>query len=62
MYSIFEEYHSLVNLDLSNFDNRKVNNMKYMFYSCKSLIWLNLSSFNTENVKDMSIMFSNSIY
>ena len=44
---------SLENIDLSNFDTKKVNNMENMFIDCISLKKLDLSNFNTQNVKNM---------
>ena len=48
-----------IEVDLSNFNTKKVEYMDSMFNGCKSLINLDLSNFNTESVKDMSNMFQN---
>ena len=50
---------SLINLDLSNFYSKDVENMSCMFYECSGLKSLKLNNFNTVNVEDMSSMFSN---
>ena len=41
---VLYECSSLTSLNLSNFNNNKVNNMSYMFYNCSSL-----TSFNIKN-------------
>ena len=45
------------NLNLSNFNTQKINNMCAMFNGCISLIYLDLSNFITHNVTNVSIMF-----
>jgi len=55
---MFYKCYSLTNLDLSNFNTKKVIDMSYMFYDCNSLKNLNLLNFNTKNATNMSYMFS----
>ena len=56
--SLFSEFVSLQNLDLSNVYTDDVTNMHGMFAGCLSLTNLNLTNFNTTKVTDMSFMFS----
>ena len=55
---LFDECEKLKTLDLSSFDTRNVQNMKYMFWGDINLETINFSSFNTKNVTDMSYMFT----
>jgi len=48
---------NIIDIDLSSFDTKNVNNMSWMFCDCSDLTNLNLSSFDTKNVTDMSHMF-----
>ena len=57
MQSMFCDCHSLISLDLSNFNTANVTYMGYMFRDCSSLTSLDLSNFNTANVTDMNWMF-----
>ena len=59
MSCMFADCSSLTNIDLSEFNTKKVTNMSDMFANCSSLIALDLSKFNTNTVKDMSGMFYN---
>lgn len=43
---------------LNNLNTSEVENMKYMFNSCKNLTKLDLSAFNTEKVTNMNGMFA----
>ena len=54
---MFSHCSSLTSLNLSNFNNNKVEDMSYMFDSCSSLTSLNLSNFNTNNVNNVCYMF-----
>ena len=54
---MFYKCDSLINLDLSNFNTQKVNNMRGMFWGCNSLTKIVLSNFNTQHVTDMCCMF-----
>ena len=47
-------YKCEIDLDLSNSNSQKVENMSDMFYKCEKLILLDLSSFNTINVTNMN--------
>ena len=47
----------LKELNLHNFNTKKVTNMEKMFYNCKSLIKLNLNNFEIKKVKTMEYMF-----
>ena len=49
---------SVESLNLSNFNTKRVTDMKSMFFRCSSLKGINLSSFNTRNVKDMRFIFN----
>ena len=55
---MFSRCKFLTNLDLTNFNTKKVTNMEYMFENCKSLKNINLSIYNTNNVTNMRGMFS----
>ena len=57
MSYMFSGCSSLVNLDLSNFETNKVNNMENMFNECNSLKKLNLSKFNISNGTNVENMF-----
>ena len=46
-----------IEINFSNFDTSKVENMEYMFYDCSSLISLNLSNFDTSQVTSMQHIF-----
>ena len=58
MSCMFADCSSLTNIDLSEFNTKKVTNMSDMFANCHSLTNIKLSSFNTTNVTDMSYMFA----
>ena len=55
MRSMFYQYFSLTNLNLSNFNINNVNDMKYMFNEYFPLT--NLSNFITNKVTDMGYIF-----
>ena len=49
-------------IELTNFDTKNTNNMKYMFSECYSLKSLSdISQWNVSNVTDMEAMFSDCI-
>ena len=54
MSDMFLHCTSLINLDLSDFNTKNVENINYMFFGCNSLKNLDLSNFNTQNLKYMS--------
>ena len=56
MSEMFKSCQSLISLDVSHFDTKKVTNMCSMFQSCK-LTNLDVSNFDTRNVTDMTRMF-----
>ena len=58
MCIMFDGCSSLKELNLNNFNTKKVTNMSGMFKGCSSLKELNLNNFNTNNVTDMRWMFS----
>ena len=58
MEYMFDDCHSLTDLDLSGFDTSKVTDMGSMFTLCKELTALDVSGFDTSNVNDMDFMFS----
>ena len=57
MMFMFDDCHSLQELDLSKFNTNKVTIMTGMFCNCSSLKKLNLSSFNTDKIEYMMIIF-----
>ena len=57
-YGMFQEWTSLMGLDLSSFKTDRVRSMAYMFYKCIGLESLNLSSFNTDECISFDSMFS----
>ena len=54
---MFYGCNNLTTLNVSNFDTKKVTNMKSMFNNCKNLTALDVSNFDTQNVTDMGWMF-----
>ena len=54
---MFKRCKNLKNINLSNFNTEKVNNMNTMFKGCELLNNIDLSNFNTNNVIDMNYMF-----
>jgi len=50
---------NIINIDLSFFNSKNINNMSYIFYDCINLEKINLSSFDTKNVTNMESMFDN---
>ena len=60
-YRMFYECSNITEIDLSNFNTSKVNEMRSMFYGCSSLTSLNLSNFDTSKVKRMNDMFGGCI-
>ncbi|WP_311438586.1 BspA family leucine-rich repeat surface protein, partial [Hallella colorans] len=59
MFGMFGGCSSLTSLDLTNFNTKKVTDMRSMFFGCRSLTSLNLTNFNTKKVTDMYGMFEN---
>jgi surface protein len=49
---MFANCSSLIELDLSNFDTSKVEDMKIMFQGCTALTNLNISNFNLNKTTD----------
>ena len=56
---LFYNCSSLINIDLSNFDAKNINDMSYMFYQCSSLMSVDASYLNSQNVINMCYMFCN---
>ena len=54
---MFSECGNIINIDLSKFNTREVDDMSCMFANCCSLKNINLSNINTDNVIDMGCMF-----
>ena len=54
---LFFDCKSLVNINLSNFNNKNITKMNSMFNKCSSLANIYLSNLNTQNVTNMSNMF-----
>ena len=54
---LFSGCSSLINIDLSNFNNNNVTSMVRMFFGCTSLTNIDLSNFNTNNVTCMGVCF-----
>ena len=59
MKGMFNECNELENLDLSNFDTSKVNDMVCMFNKCQKLKEIKgINKFNTNQVTIMKAMFN----
>jgi len=55
---LFENCNNLKKVDLSNFNNEKINNGSNLFANCESLVEINgIEKLNTKNIKNMSKMF-----
>ena len=50
MAYMFNEWNSLTNIDLSNFNTQNVINMNVMFAGCPLLTRINLSNFKTSKL------------
>ena len=61
MSTMFDGCSPLKELNLSNFNTNKVNDMSFMFSFCSSLEELNLSNFNTNNVTEINGIFNGSL-
>ena len=61
MADMFSGCESLLSINFSGINTKKVITMNNMFYNCKSLISLDLSYFDTSKVFSMSSMFTNCI-
>ena len=57
MTSLFDNCHSVKNLDVSDFNTEHVTSMYGMFAECQSLMTLDVSNFDTSNVTTMYAMF-----
>ena len=57
MDNFFSQCSSLIELNISNFNTKKVTNMSIMFYKCSSLKNLNILNFNRDKVSDMIDIF-----
>ena len=57
-YKMFYELKKIIEVDLSNFDFSKVNDISYMFYSCSNLEKVNFSNLNTFSLTKMSYLFN----
>ena len=55
---MFNDWHSMTDLDLSDFDTSSVKSMSSMFECCSSLRSLDLSNFNINDVRLMNCMFT----
>ena len=53
----FMDVKSLISIDLSNFNNGKLNKMNRMFSGCEKLKHIILNNFNTQNVTKWVIYF-----
>ena len=51
MSRMFSKCSNLINLDISNFNTNKVEDMQSMFNNCSNLTNLNISNFITEMLK-----------
>ena len=56
-YHMFYGLQNIIEIDLSNFDASKVNNMEAMFYYCKNLEKINFGNINTSSVENMHSLF-----
>ena len=59
MSSMFYNCKNLNEIDLSNFNTNKVNDMSEMFSYCSSLNLLDLSSFNVQKSTNLNGIFYN---
>ena len=57
MSYLFSGCSSLKELNLSNFNTKKVTDMAHIFFRCKSLKELNLTNFKTNKNTNMTEMF-----
>ena len=57
--SMFFNCNFVEHIDLSNFKDNNITNMRKMFANCINLKFLDVSNLNTENVTDMNSMFTN---
>jgi surface protein len=57
MYGMFSGCSKLSQLDLTNFDTRKVQTMTNMFNGCRNLNPLDVTGFTTSNVENLNGMF-----
>ena len=58
-YCMFLGCENIININLSKFKTKNINNMREMFNGCIKLTNINLSNFDTQNVKNMCAMFYN---
>ena len=58
--STFNNFKSLVEIDLTDYDTSNSTTMAYMFHNCLTLTSLDVSTFNTSKVTDMQWMFAGS--
>ena len=56
-YRMFYKLQNIIEIDLSNFDASKVNNMNGMFRECKNLEKINFGDINTSSVQNMYGLF-----
>jgi len=54
---MFYNCNNIINIDLSLFNTKKVNDMKGMFALCSNLKNIDFYSFNTQNINNMERMF-----
>ena len=57
LYQIFENLTNILEVDISNYDTSRVNDMHQMFLNCSSLTSVNLAGINTGLVENMRLMF-----
>ena len=55
---LFNQCFTLINLNISNFNTKKVTTLQSMFNLCTNLTILDLSYFNAEKVTTMRGMFN----
>ena len=55
---MFSGCSKLIQLDLSNFDTKRVTNMASLFNNCQALAQLDISNFDTTQVTEMGAMFT----
>ena len=56
---LFYNLHSLISIDLTNFDISSATNLEKFFYDCSSLESVDLSSLRARNIRNMRYLFSN---
>ena len=59
LQNIFYDCNSVISIDLTSFNTKKIIYMNSMFYNCYSLTSINIASFDTSQLSEMNYMFYN---